>query len=138
MSSACWKAEPLGPDVHFTHFWSWRALDGHQQLPQAEQQREFGLGPLGAVRQRREERQPFGDGGDGILMGIAPGGVVSRLPPIVHGPLDRAGPLEVDGELDCHLPHPCAIPRIPPLQLEPLYECFRGTAPPNLNAWALV
>jgi hypothetical protein len=40
---------------------------------------------------------------------MAPPGILPRLLPIVHGPLDRAGPLEVDGEQGRNLPHPRGI-----------------------------
>ena len=43
-----------------------------------------------AVRQRGEERQPFGEGSNGFVRGIAPGGIVPRLAQIVHGTLDVA------------------------------------------------
>ena len=64
-------AEVVGPAVYLTHFRSRRALGDDEQFPQAELQCEFVFGPLGTVRQRCEERQSFGDGGDGVLIGMA-------------------------------------------------------------------
>src|SRR5262244_2615951 len=57
-------------------------------------------------------------------MGIAPGGIVCRLLEIVHGPLDLAPTLEVDGELGRDVPRPGAIARLQtapnvPMQLHP-------------------
>ena len=45
---------------------------GHQQLPQAEEEREFVLHPRGALRQGRQQRQPFPQGGERFGIGMAP------------------------------------------------------------------
>ena len=45
-------AERVSPAIGFSRCWRGHALRGHQQLPQRELQRQFALGPLGAVRQR--------------------------------------------------------------------------------------
>ena len=45
---------------------------------------------------------------------MAPPGMSPCLLPIVHGPLDLAPTLEVDGELGRDLPRPRAIPRLQP------------------------
>ena len=51
----------------------------------------------------------FPQGGDRFGMGIAPGGIVPHLLPIVDGPRDLAAALEVDGQLGRDLPCLCAI-----------------------------
>ena len=68
-----------GPGVALPHFRHPVPLHRHQSLPQDEQQREFALAPRGAVREGRQQRQPFGEGGDRFVMGIAPDGIVCRL-----------------------------------------------------------
>jgi len=103
-------AELVRPGVDFARLRSPHTLGGHQQLPQGEQEREFVVGALRAVRQGREECEPFGHGGDRVMMGIAPGGIGPRLLPIVHGTLDHATALEVDCQLGRDLPRPRAIP----------------------------
>ena len=105
-------AQRIGPGVDLAHFRGPHPLRGHQQLPQGELQREFVLGALGALRQGRQQREPFGEGGDRFVMGIAPGGIVPRLLPIVDGPRDLAPALEVDGELGRDLPRLGAIARL--------------------------
>ena len=69
-------AQRLGSGVDLAHFWSRHAVRRDELLPQHEQQCEFVVGALGAVGECREERQPFGDGGDGVVMGMTPGGSV--------------------------------------------------------------
>ena len=77
-----------------------------------------------AVREGRQQRQPFGEGGDRFVMGIAPGGIVCRLLEIAHGTLDLATALEVDGELGGDFPRLGAIAGLQtapnaPMQLHP-------------------
>jgi hypothetical protein len=74
-------------------------------MPQEEQQREFVLGTRGAVREGGQQRQSFGQGGDRVVMGITPAGIVCYLLAIVYGTLDLATALEVDSELGGNFLH---------------------------------
>ena len=80
---------------------------------------QFVLGPLGAVRQRGQQREPFGE--DGRIASCEAWrrtALCPRLLRIVHGARDLAAALEVDGELGRHLPRPAAVApglqRVPP------------------------
>ena len=86
----------VSPGVDLTHFQSRRSLGGDEQSPQAELQREFALHPLGALRQGRQQRQPFPQRGERFGIGMAPPGILPPLLPMVHGTLDLASALEVD------------------------------------------
>jgi hypothetical protein len=70
------------------------------------------LGTRRAVRESRQQRQPFPQGGDRFVMGIAPDGIVCHLLEIMHGPERLASALEVDGELGGDFPRPGAIARL--------------------------
>src|SRR5215468_1247337 len=98
-----------GPGVALAHFRHRVPLRRHQSRPQGEQQCEFVPGACRAVREGRQQRQPFGEAGDRFVMGIASGGIVCRLLEIAHGPLDLAPVLEVQGELGRDVPCPDAI-----------------------------
>src|SRR5262245_35668833 len=98
-----------GPGVALAHFRHRMPLRRHQSRPQAEQKCEFVLSARRAVREGRQQRQPFGEGGDRFVMGIASGGIVCRLLEIAHSTLDLAPALEVDDELGGDFPGPGTI-----------------------------
>ena len=102
----------MGIDV--TGVWGRHALGGHEQLPQAELERQFVPGPLGAVRHGRQQRQPLPQGGDRFGMGMAPSGLVPHLLPIRDGPRHLAPALEVEGQLGCEVPGAGASARLQP------------------------
>src|SRR5262245_61050770 len=66
----------VGPGVDLAHCRHRVPLHCHQSWPQEEQQREFVLGARGALREGCQQRQPFGEGGDRVVMGIALDGIV--------------------------------------------------------------
>ena len=105
-------AQGIGPGVDLAHVRGPHPLRGPQQLPQGELERELALDALGALRQRRQQRERFPQGGDRFVMGIPPRGIVPRLLPIVDGPRDLAAALEVDGQLGRDLPRLGAIARL--------------------------
>ena len=107
-------AQPMGSGEGLSRVRSPHALGGHPQLPQEQLERELPLGPLGALGQRREERQSCGEGSDRVLMGMPPCGVFPHLLPIVHRPRGLPAALEVRGQLDGHLPRPGAIAGLQP------------------------
>src|SRR5262245_28984413 len=104
----------ISQGVALAHFWSPVPLSCHQWLSQEEPQREFMLGASVALREGRQQRQAFGEGGDRFAMGIAPGGSVRHLLEIVHGTLDLGPALEVHGELGSDVSGPGAMARFEP------------------------
>jgi hypothetical protein len=65
-----------GPGVALTHGRHRVPLRRHQAQPQEQQEREFVLGTRRALGEGRQQRQPFGEGGDGFVIGMAPDGRV--------------------------------------------------------------
>ena len=68
------------------------------------------LGARRALGEGRQHRQPFPQGGDGFVRGMALDGRVGRLLERVDGPLDLPPALEVQGQLGRDVPRPGAIP----------------------------
>jgi hypothetical protein len=99
-----------GPGVGLAHGRHRVPLRGHQARPQTQQEREFVLRARGALGEGRQHRQPFREGGDGFVRGMALDGIVGRLLERVDGPLALAPALEVQGQLGRNVSGTGAIP----------------------------
>jgi len=79
-------AERVGPGRDGSHVRGREPLGGADHLSQTELQRELLPGPLGRVGLCRQQREGVREGGGGVVMGMAPGGLCRDLLPIADGP----------------------------------------------------
>ena len=78
------------------------------------------LDARGALWEGGQQREAFREGGTRFVIGIAPGGSVSRLLEIVHGSLHLAAALEVERELGGDLARLGAIAFLQPCPNAPV------------------